>query len=261
MGISMSDIGEFVVNPFGLADAGGAALDYLGKSLGLDNSSQVEQGQKSLDELMAEATRTGEANRGLFGDYLGQMQDIYGDGASKYSDAVQRLSDAIGEGPSQFAFNGDINQYYDKFANQRAQQAMNALGAQAAAGGHRWSSDFLNNMAAKQQSLASEEWSKSYDKMMRDRQQQLSEWQAGQQANQNYLNNLGTVAGLYGNDRNQLAGAYGDYISNMASQNNADLQTRADLGQARTNLGMQQKTGAGALLGGIGNILGGIFGA
>ena len=76
-----------------------------------------------------------------------------------------------------------------------------------------------------------------------------------------YIGNLGNVTNLYGNDRNQLFGAMGDYYSNMASQNNADLQTKSDLTQAKTNLAMQENSGAGALLGGVGKVLGGIFGA
>ena len=126
-------------------------------------------------------------------------------------------------------------------------------------GANLFSSDFMNNMAAKQQALASEEWSKAYDKMMQDRQQQLQEWQAGQQSKQNYLGNLGTLTNMFGNDRNQLANAYGDYISNMASQNNADLQTKSDLTQAKTNLAMQENSGAGGLLGAVGTVLGAIF--
>jgi hypothetical protein len=65
---------------------------------------------------------------------------------------------------------------------------------------------------------------------------------------------------LFGNDRNQLANAYGDFYSNLASQNNADLQTKADLTQAKTNLAMQEKSGLGGLAGAIGSVFGGLFG-
>jgi hypothetical protein len=96
--------------------------------------------------------------------------------------------------------------------------------------------------------------------MMQDRQQQLAEWQAGQQSKQSYVSNLGNLTNLFGNDRNQLMNAMGDYYSNMASQNNADLQTKSDLTQAKTNLSMQEQSGAGGLLGGVGTVLGAIFG-
>ena len=71
---------------------------------------------------------------------------------------------------------------------------------------------------------------------------------------------MGNLTNMYGNDRNQLMNAMGDYYSNMASQNNADLQTKSDLTQAKTNLAMQENSGAGSILGGVGKIIGGIFG-
>lgn len=255
----MEGIGSFVANPLGLGDAGFGFLDQLGGQLGLSNMEQVQAGVNSLDNMLAEARNVSNQNKSLYGDYLSKMQGMYGDGAGQYSDAVNRLTQAIGEGPESFSYGGNVNDFYDKFAGQRSQQAMNAM--RSMGGQNLFSSDFMNNMAAKQQSLASEEWSKAYDKMLRDRQQQLAEWQAGQTAKQGYINNLGTVAGLYGNDRTQLANAMSDYYSNMASQNNADLQTRADLTQAKTNLAMQGNSGMGTLLGGAGKVLGAMFGA
>lgn len=255
----MEGIGSFVANPLGLGDAGFGFLEQLGGQLGLSNMEQVKAGMNSLDNMLAEARNVSNQNKSLYGDYLSKMQGVYGDGAGQYTDAVNRLTQAIGEGPESFGYGGNVNDFYDKYAGQRSQQAMNAM--RNMGGQNLFSSDFMNNMAAKQQSLASEEWSKAYDKMLRDRQQQLAEWQAGQQSRQGYINNLGTVAGLYGNDRNQIANAMGDYYSNMASQNNADLQTRADLTQAKTNLAMQGNNGAGSLIGGAGQVLGAIFGA
>ena len=233
-------------------------VDSITRYLGLSNADQVEQGQGAIDQLMGQATDVSRQNRGLYGSYLDQMKGIYGGGAGQYQDAVQKLSDAIGQGPDSFSYTGNVNDFYDKFANQRQQAAMNAMQNSGAANGSRWSSDFMNGMASKQQALASEEWSKAYDKMMQDRAQQLQEWQAGQASKQNYLGNLGTMAGLYGNDRNQLADAYGNYYGNMASQNNADLQTQADLTMGRANLGMQKNNGLGSLLSGAGAILGGL---
>ena len=233
-------------------------VDSITRYLGLSNADQVEQGQEAMDQLMGQAADVSRQNKGLYGSYLDQMKGIYGQGAGQYQNAVQKLSDAIGQGPDSFSYTGNVNDFYDKFANQRQQAAMNAMQNSGAANGSRWSSDFMNGMASKQQALASEEWSKAYDKMMQDRAQQLQEWQAGQASKQNYLGNLGTMAGLYGNDRNQLADAYGNYYGNMASQNNADLQTQADLTMGRANLGMQKNNGLGNLLSGAGAILGGL---
>lgn len=248
------EMGEFAANPFGAGDAGAAAMGYLADSLGLSNTAQVQQGMAELDKLISEAASVGNKNRSLFGDYYGQMQSMYGDNASKYNDALQNYLDAVGQGPDQFSYGGSVNDFYDKFANQRQQAAMNAM--RNMGGQNLFSSDFMNNMAAKQQALASEEAQKAYDKMMKDRQQQLQEWQAGQTVKQNYLGNLGNIVGMLNTDRSQLANAMDSYYGNMASQNNADLQTKADLTQAKTNLAMQEQSGAGAMLGAAGTVLG-----
>ena len=255
----MEGIGSFVANPIGLGDAGFGFLEQLGGQLGLSNKEQVQAGMDSLDNMLAEARNISNQNKSLYGDYLSKMQGMYGDGAGQYTDAVNRLSQAIGGEPESFTYGGNVNDFYDKFAGQRMQAATNAM--RNMGGQNLFSSDFMNNLTNKQAALNTEAWEKAYDKMMQDRQQQLNEWQAGQNSKQGYINNLGTVAGLYGNDRNQIANAMGDYYSNMASQNNADLQTRADLTQARTNLGMQANSGVGTLLGGAGKVLGAMFGA
>lgn len=233
-------------------------FDSVGDMLGISNKGAVAAGQKSIDQLMAEASNVGQQNRQMYGNYLNQMQGIYGQGAGQYADAVNNLANAIGEGADSFNYTGNVNDFYDKFANQRQQAAMNAMQNSGAANGNRWSSDFMNSMANKQAALSTEAWQQAYDTMMRDRSQQLQEWQAGQSNRQNYISNLGTVAGLYGNDRNQLADAYGNFYGNLASQNNADLQTQADLTMGRTNLGMQKDNGFGAILNFAGNVIGGL---
>lgn len=254
----MTNAGSFVANPFGFGDAGYGFLDQLSNQLGLSNKAQVQQGIESLDQLIGDANKAAAQNRGLYNQYLEQMQGMYGPNAAQYNQSLQNYQNAIGEGYDTFQYGGNVNDFYDKFANQRAQQAMNAM--RNAGGANLFGSDYMNNMAAKQQALASEEWSKAYDKMMQDRQQQLAEWQAGQQSKQSYISNLGNITNLFGNDRSQLANAYGDYYSNMASQNNADLQTKSDLAQAKTNLTMQENNGIGGLLGAAGSVLGAIFG-
>ena len=254
----MDSLGSAIANPFGLGDVGGGFLGQLGEQLGLSNKKQVQQGMASLDDLLAEANQVGNMNRSLYNDYFGQAKSMYGQNAAQYNDALAKYQEAIGSGPETFSYGGDVNDFYDRFANQRADAAMQSLRNQG--GSNLFSSDYMNNMAAKQQALASEEWSKAYDKMMQDRQQQLSEWQAGQQSKQNYIGNLGSLTNLYGNDRNQLFNAMGDYYSNMASQNNADLQTKSDLTQAKTNLAMKENSGAGSIFGGVGKVIGGILG-
>lgn len=252
----VNNAASFMSDPFGL---GNSFSTGLGESLGLDNNAAIGKAQGTMNSVLDRSRQVSSENRGIYGNYLDAMKGIFGEGSGQYSDAVRRLADAIGESPEQFEAKGSVTDFYDPYANQRAQQAMNAINASASAGGNRFSSNYNDRLAAKQQALASEEWSKAFDRWMSDRSRQMAEWQANQGARQNYLGNLGTLANIYGNDRTQLANALGDYYGNVANQNNADLEVYSDVAQTNSNLDAQRKSGIGSALGAVGNVIGAIF--
>lgn len=226
-------------------------LDTLGDLLGTSNNNAVNQGIASLDEIKAYADDIAAKNNALYGDYYGQMQGMYGDNASKYNDAVNNLVEAISQ-RKDFDYQGNVNEFMDPAANQRVAAAMGAINNASASGGNRFSSNYLDKVAAKQQALASEEWKSAYDRMMQDRSKQLQEWQTGQQK----INNLGSVASLYGNDRTALADAIGNYYGNMANQNNANLEVMSDIAQNKANLNASRTNGMGDIIGGAAKIAG-----
>lgn len=243
---------DFVADPFGLGTAGS---NKVGKLLGTDNNDAVDSSISVLDEIGNLAKSTGNNNRELYNQYLQQMHGMYGDNSSKYNDAVNALADAI-ENYGDFSYSGNVNDFMDPAANQRVSAAMSAINNASASGGNRFSSNYLDKVAAKQQALASEEWKSAYDRMMQDRSQQLQEWQTGQQK----INNLGTLASVYGADRTALSDAIGNYYSNVANQNNADLEVQSDLAQSKSNLNAGRTQGVGSILGGLGSAIGSIFG-
>lgn len=224
-------------------------FDYVGDLLGTSNTDQINAAQETLDGILGRAGEVSRQNRGLYDQYLGEMQGMYGENAAKYNDAVARLSEALGEGPESFSYGKTAQDFFDPFRDQAAAQVMDAINSGASAGGNRFSSNYNDKVAAKQRALATESWKTAYDTMMRDRAQQLAEWQAGQGAKQQYLGNLGQVAGLYGQDRTALGDAIGNYYGNVANQNNADLEAYSDVTQNKANLGAQRSNGVGQLLG------------
>lgn len=229
-------------------------LSGIAKGLGLDNSSQINRAKATLDEILGRADAVSAQNRGLYGDYYNQMQGMYGEGASAYSDAVKNLADAI-DNYKDFEYTGKVEDFLDPARNQRVAAAMDAINNSASAGGSRFSSNYLDKLAQKQAALASEEWKSSYDRLQADRANQLQEWQTGQTK----INNLGTLAGIYGNDRTQLGNAIGEYYSALANQNNANLQTYADVAANKANLESQKNSGVGSLLGTVGNFASALF--
>ena len=230
-------------------------FDGLGKFLGTDNNRRINASMRMLDDIKTEADSVSGKNRRLYDDYYGQMQSMYGGNASKYADAVDSLADAIAN-YQDFEYTGSVNDFLDPARNQRVAAAMGAINNAAASGGSRFSSGYLDKLAQKQQALASEEWRSAYDRMMQDRSQQMQEWQS----RQNKINNIGTLAGLYGNDRNQLSDAIGNYYSNLANQNNADLEVVSDINTNKANLNTQRSNGVGDAMGGIGSLIGALFG-
>jgi hypothetical protein len=93
-------------------------------------------------------------------------------------------------------------------------------------------SDYMDAMAAKQQALASEEWDKAYNRYMQDRQQSANEWQmntnAGQNAYNNRYNKNKDLLSVAQGAQDNLSNAYGNYINNLANQNNIDTQNYAN---------------------------------
>lgn len=227
-------------------------INDLADALGFGNNKQTDAAQRTLDEMLARANGVSAQNRGLIRDYYDQMNGTFSEGASKYNEAVASLADAIAH---QGDYDKTVDDFLDPAREQRVQAAMSAINNSAAAGGNRFSSNYLDKVAAKQQALASEEWRNAYDRMMRERSQQLQEWQSGQQK----INNLGTLANIYGQDRSQLSDAIGNYYSTVANQNNADLETMSDVMQNKANVNMGRSTGIGALLKGGGNLVGSLF--
>lgn len=216
-------------------------IDDLADALGFGNNKQTDAAQRTLDEMLARANGVSAQNRGLIRDYYDQMNGTFSEGASKYNDAVASLADAIAH---QGDYDKTVNDFLDPAREQRVQAAMNAINNAASAGGSRFSSQYLDAVASKQQALASEEWRSAYDRLMQDRQQQLQQAQTGVQ-------NLGTMANIYGNDRNNLMQALSEYTSNMANQNNADLQMATDVMGQKANLDANRKGGFSAILDGI----------
>ena len=151
------------------------------------------------------------------------LQDVYGYNADKYNDALDALLSSDVYQAKPFEYTKDINDFYDKFANQRSQQAMDAIRNSF---GDAMSSEYQNAIAAKQQALASEEWENAYNKLMRDRELQRAEWQANNDTLwKNYDAQMGRykdAVDAYGRDRDALLQGRGDVLSNTINARNAN---------------------------------------
>ena len=209
--------------------------DFLdpGDIFGFQQDSRVSRANAALDAAQKKAEETSSANKGLYNQYYNKVNQTYGGLANKFNDYMNSFDSMETYDPGQFEYEGDVNDFYSKFANQRQQQAMNVLRESS----DIFSSDYQDAMAAKQQALASEEWDKAYDKYMQDRQMKANEWQMNANAGQNAYNNLYNknkdLLSLSQGAQDNVTNAYGNYINNLANQNNVDTQNYANYAQAR----------------------------
>ena len=202
-----------------------------GDLLGWQQSSRINAANNALKKSQDYAQSMSNANRDLYDQFYNKTQSTYGDTAAKVNDYLKAIEGMKSYDPGTFEYTGDVNDFYSKAADLRVKNAMNALRESS----DIFSSDYQDAMAAKQQAMASEEWDKAYDRYMRDRSQAANEWQmnanAGQTAYQNAYGQNKDLLSVAENAQDNLMNAYGNYINNMANQNNVDTQNYTNMVQ------------------------------
>ena len=198
---------------------------------GTAQADRISSANKALANAQAKAEESSAQNKGLYQDYYDTVSDTYGDTASKLSTYLSNLENQEAYDPGEFTFDKDVEDYYSKFANQRAKAATNAIREN----NDIFSSDFNDAIAAKQQALASEEWDNAYDRYLKERQQAANEWTANTNAQNtaysNAYNKNKDLLSTAQTAQDNITNAYGNYISNMTNQNNIDTQNYSNFVQ------------------------------
>lgn len=220
-----------------------------GDAFGFQQDSRVNNANAAIKKAQEKANAASNANKDLYNQFYDKTQSTYGDTAAKVNDYLKNLEGTEAYDPGKFEYTGDVNDFYSKAADLRIKNAMNNLRESS----DIFSSDYQDAMAAKQQAMASEEWDKAYDRYMRDRSQTANEWQmnanAGQQAYTNQYNQNKDLLGVAQGAQDNLMNAYGNYINNMANQNNVDTQNYSNMVQQMAANQNSKKSILGRLLG------------
>ena len=229
----------------------GKALDFLdpGDVFGFQQDSRVNNANNAIKQAQKKADANSAANKDLYNQFYDKTQSTYGDTAAKVDDYLKNLEGMEAYDPGKFEYTGDVNDFYSKAADLRIKNAMNALRESSDIFG----SDYQDAMAAKQQAMATEEWDKAFDRYMRDRSQTANEWQmnanAGQQAYDNTYGKNKDLLSVAQNAQDNLMNAYGNYINNMANQNNVDTQNWSNMVQQMAANQNSKKGMLGRILG------------
>lgn len=235
-------------------------LEHPLNVLGFSNTEAAEAGQKAYDDMAAKADAAYAQNEADLQRYYQTMADKYGGDEAKFMDAVERYLNGEPVQVENFNYDKSVEDFFDPASGMRAQNAMTAINNAAGSDGSRFSSDFLDRQAAKQQALASEEWARSYDRLMQDRNAQLQQWNANaanERANAAAANERTKAAmDIYGHGSDKADQALADLIAGLVGNRQAQTQTEMDAVSGKTDLGMNQDKGFSGLLSTVSKFLG-----
>lgn len=227
----------------------------LGSAIGnyMGNKADAERASEAYDKISGLTQQVNDENTRDIDAYRKMVADAYGNGAGQYSDAVSKFLGSKVYQNEGFTPTGKVEDFMDPAANQRLDAALAGIDRSAAASGSRFSSDYLSRITGAEQAHVSEEFEKAYNKLMQDRQRQLSEWTANSQNNWNNYNArrepLKDAVSIYGTDLNNYMGGMGDAMSAGISNRGANLQSMANAIAGGANA--QQGTSGWDLFGGL----------
>lgn len=225
---------------------------------GVRGNRALDKANGALDDAQAAMQGAAAKNENLYRDYLNKVNNAYGSEADKFGQRVSDLESITPYQAGQFddsQYGKSIEDFYSKAANQRINQATNAITNSRANAGNMFSSDYTNALAAKQQALASDEWDKAFNRYQQDRSRALQEFSTnanlGQQAYNNLYNKNKDLLGLSQGALDNTLNARAAYTQGLANNNSMLAQNAANIAQAKAANKMSQNK----------SLLGKIFGS
>lgn len=241
---------------------GGAAALAGGALSAYDNYQNRKSANAAYDRIGELSDRVTAQNQADIDNLKALYGNTYGGSDVAYRQAVQDFADSPVYSGENYGFDGNVQDYMDPAVNQRVDAAMTAIDRQV--GGNNLSSDYLRRVAGAQQAIASDEYSKAWDRMQGDRRQGLSEWQANEAQNVSDWERLTgqkkDLLGLYGNDRDSYIQGIEGTTSASLNNRTGGLQTQADVLSGKANT-MQGQSGISSFLSPFAQFAGSYFGA
>lgn len=210
-------------------------MDEVLEMFGFGNSGKTKAANEAIEANKRDLQKAFDVNQGYIGNYQDLMNSLYGSAPAAYQQALDKYMNS-----EDFSYNKDAKEFYSPAYQQRVKEAMNNITKSNANAGNMFSSDYLNQLNAKSQAMASEEYEKAFDRMQRDRSNALQEYELRQ-------NKLGNVAQMLGQDQGKYADSMGNVYTNLINNNNALTQGMADLNTQIAQNNLQKKSGMQAL--------------
>lgn len=220
-------------------------------AIGLTNYQDVQQAKNNIKANRELAQETQDSNKELLDKMYNNNQSVFGKANDNYDAALTAFKETPTYTAKEYSYDKNADDFLSPARNMRVQQAMGAIENSRANAGGMFSSDTMNEMNAKAQLMASDEWDKAYDRLMNDRSTYLNEWKAeadeGREAYKSQLERSKDLLNLANTDRMGLYNANNDYYSNLINNNNAVMSTQAGINNNLVNADLQRQGIGGGL--------------
>lgn len=210
------------------------------ENFGFGNTRKVNQANASLEDIKSDLEKAAIKNEGYIGNYREMLDNLYGGSVADYNQALKNYMDS-----DNFKYKGSVDDFASPAIERRVKTAMDNITKSNANAGNMFSSDYLNQLNAKSQAVASEEWDKAYDRYMADKGMQLQEYNTNQ-------NKLSNITNLLGQNMNTYANDMGSVYTNLINSNNALTQGLADINSNIAQNNLNKKSSSQSLLNPLG---------
>lgn len=214
-------------------------LEFM-ENLGFGNTRKVNQANASLEDIKSDLEKAAIKNEGYIDKYREMLDNLYGGSVADYNQALKNYMDS-----DNFKYKGSVDDFASPAIERRVKTAMDNITKSNANAGNMFSSDYLNQLNAKSQAVASEEWDKAYDRYMADKGMQLQEYNTNQ-------NKLSNITNLLGQNMNTYANDMGSVYTNLINSNNALTQGLADINSNIAQNNLNKKSSSQSLLNPLG---------
>lgn len=206
------------------------------EDLGFGNEGRTDEANKQIKQNKQALEDAFGRNDQLIGDYENTMASLYGSAPASYQSALDKYMNA-----KDFSYNKDTKEFFSPAYEQRIKSAMNNITRSNANAGNMFSSDYLNQLNAKSQAMASEEWDKAFQRQQQDRANALQEYNTN-------MGRLGNIATMLGQDTGKYADALGNITNTRINSNMGLTQGLADLNTQIAQNELNRKSSLQSLL-------------
>lgn len=231
-----------------LSTVGGGVIG--GTAQALENSYYSDR----MDDRTKNANKKLDAMYDTNKEYLdaarANAQNVYGTGPD-YNTAYQTYLNTSYD-PKTFEYGKSTEDFYDPAANKRVATSMEALRSNAGLNGGNYSTNFINKVNNASQTIASDEWSKAYDRMMKDKDSALQVWKANNdeqtKAYNDKLTKANKILDMSTSNRDKAYEAEQNYYTNLINNNISTEMAKQQNTATKNAYWMNQPSVAGALV-------------